>query len=113
MASYKQPCVHCGNFIDRDARICPFCGSMSPFGYLCPACLRPVQKGQPACSGCGRPLYILCPHCGRQTFVQERCERCGQSLMVRCQNNRCQALQFFQNTKCTACGKKIKTQKSK
>jgi hypothetical protein len=28
--------------------------------------------------------------------------------MVRCENVRCGQMQFFQNSKCTACGKKIK-----
>jgi hypothetical protein len=27
---------------------------------------------------------------------------------VRCANSRCGEMQFFQNVKCTACGKKIK-----
>lgn len=79
-----------------------------PFGYLCPSCLRPVEKGQPLCAGCGRPLYVACPFCGKPTFVQERCEQCGQGLLVRCGNKRCGAAQFFENTRCTACGKKIK-----
>ncbi len=109
MASYKQPCIHCGTLIDRDSRFCPACGSGSPFGYLCPTCLRPVQKGQPLCAGCARPLYIQCPHCGGQTFVDERCERCGKPLMVLCSNKRCGVQQFFQNARCTACGKKIKS----
>ncbi len=108
MASYKQPCIHCGAFIETDARVCTGCGSRSPFGYLCPTCNRPVQKGQTLCAGCGRPLYVSCPTCGQQTFVQERCERCGAGLMVYCENKRCGALQFFQNEKCTVCGKKIK-----
>ena len=86
MAGYKQPCMHCGTFIESDARLCTGCGSMNPFGYLCPTC-------------------------GGQTFVQERCEVCGSGLMVYCENKRCGALQFFQNTKCTACGKKIKAKK--
>jgi predicted RNA-binding Zn-ribbon protein involved in translation (DUF1610 family) len=42
------------------------------------------------------------------TFVQDACERCGKTLLVQCENARCQQLQFFQNAKCTACGKKIK-----
>lgn len=108
MASYKQACMHCAALVDRDVRFCPSCGSQSPFGYLCPACLRPVLKGQPLCAGCGRTLYLICPFCEKQTFVQERCEQCGKSLMVTCGNKRCGVLQFFQNTKCTACGKKIK-----
>jgi RNA polymerase subunit RPABC4/transcription elongation factor Spt4 len=108
MASYKQPCIHCGAFIEPDARFCPSCSSGSPFGYLCPACLRPVKKGQQICSGCGRPLSVSCPACKKQTFVQDTCEACGSSLMVQCPNPRCGSLQFFENTKCTACGKKMK-----
>ena len=42
------------------------------------------------------------------TFVQDICERCGKTLMVQCENKRCLQYQFFQNTQCTACGKKIK-----
>lgn len=108
MASYKQPCIHCGTYIEPDSRFCPSCQSGSPFGYLCPTCLRTIEKGQPICSACGRPLYVYCPTCGQRTFVQEKCEQCGGTLMVRCQNPRCGVLQFFENQKCTACGKKIK-----
>ncbi|MDR1796661.1 MAG: zinc ribbon domain-containing protein [Clostridiales Family XIII bacterium] len=110
MATYKQPCIHCGALVERDARFCPSCGSGSPFGYLCPACLRSVQKGSEAvCAGCGRPLYTTCPICGGRTFVaQERCEACGAYLMIRCPNKRCGVAQFFENGKCTACGKTIK-----
>ncbi|MDD2955179.1 MAG: hypothetical protein PHD67_02555 [Oscillospiraceae bacterium] len=111
MATYQQPCVHCGAMTERDARACPSCGSMSPFGYLCPTCLRPIQKGKALCAGCGRPLYVPCPACGASTFVQENCEHCNASLMVYCQNKRCGIRQFFQNTRCTACGKKIKAVK--
>lgn len=108
MALYKLPCVHCGAFIERDARFCPFCQSGSPFGYHCPTCLRPVEKGQPICSGCGRVLFVPCPACGKPTFAAEKCAHCGASLMKRCQNPRCGELQFFDNEKCTACGKKFK-----
>ena len=108
MATYKQTCIHCGVLTDRDARFCPTCGSQSPFGYLCPTCLREIEKGQTLCAGCGRNLYIVCPICGGRTFVQEKCEVCSASLMIRCKDRRCGALQFFENEKCTACGKKIK-----
>ena len=108
MASYKQPCIHCGGFIDRDSRVCPHCGNRSPFGYHCPKCLRVIQPGQPVCSACGRPLYIPCPTCGQQTFVGERCDACGAGLMIQCTNPRCNDLQFFDTINCTACGKKIK-----
>jgi len=108
VATYKQPCIHCGAFIDRDVRLCPGCQSRSPFGYRCPTCLRDIQKGQAACSGCGRSLYVACPTCGSRTFAGERCEACGGGLMINCTNLRCGDLQFFENIKCTACGKKIK-----
>ncbi|HHU50054.1 MAG: double zinc ribbon domain-containing protein [Caldicoprobacterales bacterium] len=111
MASYKQPCIHCNTFINRDARYCPTCQSGSPFGYSCPTCLASIEKGQPVCSQCGRALYVTCINCGKPTFVQEKCEHCGVGLMVRCANPRCGAEQFFENTKCTACGKKIKSNK--
>ncbi|NLT58153.1 MAG: hypothetical protein GXX99_04240 [Clostridiales bacterium] len=109
MASYRQPCVHCGEFIDRSARLCPRCGRRSPFGFFCPTCLHPVEKGSVVCAGCGRPLYTLCPACGAGTFVEEQCEACGASLMRPCPNPRCGQPQFFENQKCTACGKKLHT----
>lgn len=108
MALYKQPCIHCGTYIDADSRLCAGCGRRNPFGYLCPTCLKPIQKGQVLCSDCGRPLYVNCPVCGGMTFVQESCEVCGKSLMIVCGNRRCGAMQFFENKKCTACGKKLR-----
>lgn len=108
MASYRQPCMHCGTFIESDSRFCPSCGSMTPFGYSCPTCLRPIAKTDAVCSGCGRPLHVECPFCGAKTFVQDTCESCGASLMVTCQNPRCGKQQFFENVKCTACGKALK-----
>jgi len=108
MATYKKYCIHCGTLIDGDARFCPTCGSHNPFDYLCPACLHEIEKGQTLCVGCGRPLYIICPVCGARTFVQEKCEACGAWLMIRCPAKNCGAYQFFENERCTACGKKIK-----
>lgn len=111
MASYKQACIQCGALIERDSRYCLSCGSMNAFGYHCPTCMKEIQKGQQLCSDCGRGLYVTCPRCGGKTFAQDKCEICGGSLMIRCQNSRCDAPQFFENTKCTACGKKIKRRK--
>jgi len=108
MATFKQPCIHCSEFIDADSRICPKCYSRSPFGYRCPTCLREIQKGQQVCSACGRSLYVTCPTCAQRTFAGERCEVCGAGLMINCTNPRCGDLQFFENIKCTSCGKKIK-----
>ena len=111
MATYKQPCVHCGTMIDGDSRLCTVCGSITPFGFACPECMRPILKGQPVCANCGRELYTTCPNCGGVTFVQQQCEQCGAGLMVWCANKRCGALQFFENKTCTACGKKLKARK--
>lgn len=108
MASYKQPCFHCGALIEPDARFCPACASQSPFGYTCPNCLKTIEKGVKICPRCGISLYISCPHCQKQTFVQDKCEQCGKSLMVTCTNKRCGAVQFFLNAKCNNCGNKIK-----
>jgi RNA polymerase subunit RPABC4/transcription elongation factor Spt4 len=109
MATYKVPCIHCGEMVERDAHNCPKCGSRSPFGYHCPTCLKPIKRGNAVCSGCGRPLATTCPYCNGQTFVGgERCDACGQTLMIRCESKRCGELQFFENTKCTVCGKPIK-----
>ena len=107
MALYKQPCRHCGTLLQRDCRFCPQCGSRSPFVDLCPTCLREIDRTQKICSGCGRLLYVACPVCGGQTFVSDRCDACGAELLRPCRNPRCGEMQFFQNTVCTACGKKM------
>jgi hypothetical protein len=70
--------------------------------------MKSIEKRQTVCSGCGRSLTVVCPACQQPTFVDERCERCGASLMIHCANPRCGEPQFFDLTKCTACGKKIK-----
>jgi hypothetical protein len=95
--------------IERESRLCPKCASRSPFGFKCPNCYSAIVRGNAVCSGCGRPLTTLCFHCGQPTFVgADRCDSCGQSLMIRCENKRCGELQFFELTKCTICGKDIK-----
>lgn len=108
MAIYKEPCRHCGTFINSDSRFCPKCGSHSPFIDQCPTCLKEISREDIICSFCGRPLYVTCPFCKEQTFVGEKCDACGTSLLKQCPNPRCEQMQFFENTKCTACGKKFK-----
>jgi RNA polymerase subunit RPABC4/transcription elongation factor Spt4 len=101
--------MRCGEMIERDSRTCPKCGSMSPFRFQCPTCLRTIEKGNALCAGCGRPLSVVCPFCKGQTFAgSEKCDSCGKLLMVKCENKRCNQLQYFQNVKCTGCGKPIK-----
>ncbi|MEN6313077.1 MAG: zinc ribbon domain-containing protein [Clostridiaceae bacterium] len=108
MAFYKEPCIHCGTLLSRDSHFCSKCGSRNPFVYSCPTCLREIHREETVCSGCGRPLYILCPKCLEKTFVQDTCDHCGESLLVQCKNIRCGSAQFFENIKCNACGKKLK-----
>jgi len=114
MATYKQPCIHCGSLIDREAIRCPKCASRMPFGCNCPYCLKSIERSDMVCSGCGRALTIFCPYCQRPTFIgSDRCEVCGQSLLVTCNNKRCGELQFYLIEKCTVCGKKIKAKLTK
>lgn len=110
MAGYDKPCMGCGNLISHDCRFCPVCGRLSPFYDACPECSAEIKRTYVRCPSCGRDLYIFCPFCGQRTFVAERCDACRASLMIRCDNKRCMAPQFFLNAKCTACGKKIKKQ---
>jgi RNA polymerase subunit RPABC4/transcription elongation factor Spt4 len=106
MASYNRQCVHCGEMIEPDSRLCRRCGSRSPFGYRCPNCLREIGRGDAVCPGCGRSLTAACPFCGGRVFAGgEKCGACGKMLMIRCENKRCGEEQFFENQKCTACGK--------
>jgi len=108
MATYKKPCVHCQTLIEGYSNFCPVCGSRSPFGYVCPTCRTPISKEQMVCPGCGRPLRVICPYCGKVTFVGDRCEHCAGTLLIKCPNRRCGDMQFFENEKCTACGKRLK-----
>ena len=112
MAIYKQPCIQCGEFIERDSRLCPRCATRTPFGYHCPNCQREIERGYAVCSACGKPLMTTCPFCEQQTFIgSEKCDACGESLMIMCENKRCGLPQWFENTKCTCCGKAIKKAK--
>lgn len=108
MSACKKPCIRCGRLLEDDARFCGGCGSRSPFFDSCPSCLREVKRQDALCSACGRALRVACPACGAMTFVQEACEACGAGLMKQCTNKRCGQWQFFENKKCTACGKPLK-----
>jgi hypothetical protein len=102
----KQLCILCGQLIDRDARFCP-AGQPESIGYCVSDLNEAIVKDTSHLCRCAANLRPL-PHCGQPTFVQDRCERCDQTLMVACSNRRCGVWQFFQNATCTACGKKIK-----
>lgn len=107
MAFYKEPCIHCGNYISKDSAVCPICNSTNPFKFSCPECLREISPEEQRCSCCGRELKIKCPYCNELTFVYSNCEQCGKSLMKQCSNKRCNSMQFYDNKKCNACGKNL------
>lgn len=55
MPTFKHPCPHCGKWIERDVRACPFCATVDPFAPgRCPQC-RAVVEDQ---------AWIACPKCG-------------------------------------------------
>jgi hypothetical protein len=55
MPTYKHPCPHCGNFIERDVKRCPFCAAIDPFTPgRCPTCRAPLDDLR----------YLACPKCG-------------------------------------------------
>jgi predicted nucleic acid-binding Zn ribbon protein len=104
--------VHCGELVSRDAHSCPKCASKSPFGYHCPACLKPIERDNKVCSSCGKELMTVCPYCKQATFAgTDKCDGCKKSLMIKCPNKKCNEWQFFENEKCTVCGKAIKNGK--
>src|SRR3990170_2238686 len=58
MPTFKHPCPHCGQFINRDVAVCPACGTPDPFTPgRCPKCGRVIEDPKwVACPGCGTPL---------------------------------------------------------
>ena len=58
MPTYKHPCPHCDNFIDRDVRRCPFCAAIDPFApRRCPECRAVIEDARMiACPRCGTPM---------------------------------------------------------
>jgi hypothetical protein len=55
MPTYKHPCPRCGNFIQHDVPVCPFCGTTDPFiPGRCATCGRSVDD----------PRWAVCPGCG-------------------------------------------------
>ena len=108
MASYKQPCMYCGKFIQTDAVACPYCGAADPMALRCPVCREEIEKDYIKCPSCGFSLRLACPACGKTTFAGETCEFCGASLMIECQRKKCGQKQPYTMEKCIRCGKPIK-----
>ena len=80
MPTYKHPCPHCGKYIDRVVKACPFCLTPEPFTTP-PTAKTAPQATQPTapsavpdqgkkCTGCGAPLAAgarFCTVCGTLT----------------------------------------------
>jgi len=49
---HKKVCLGCGQGLQADFRICPYCGHDQ--SLACPQCQKPTAPG-----------WIVCPHCGR------------------------------------------------
>jgi len=55
MPTFKHPCPHCGKWIERDVRACPYCGTADPFAPgRCPQCRAVIED----------PAWVSCPKCG-------------------------------------------------
>ncbi|MCD1294612.1 hypothetical protein CUJ83_06310 [Methanocella sp. CWC-04] len=109
MAGYKHPCVYCDKLVPPDARICPFCGKADPAGPIrCPVCRNPIEKGWKLCSHCGLPLWITCQKCGKETFLEIKCESCGAPFIEVCPNPKCKIEQPPFGAKCVKCGKPLR-----
>jgi RNA polymerase subunit RPABC4/transcription elongation factor Spt4 len=107
MVGYKKPCRHCGELVDSDANICPWCSKASPTDSpRCPKCRSPIAEGQKVCSNCGLELKMVCPRCGKTTFLGDHCDGCGARLMAKCP--KCGAEQPPNGVRCVGCNKKIK-----
>lgn len=108
MVGYKHPCVYCDKLVPSDARNCPFCGKANPKGPLrCPQCMSPIEKDWIACAHCGLRLQVICPQCGKGTFLGDRCTHCNAPLTVVCPNKKCKQLQPPGDV-CIKCGKPLK-----
>jgi len=76
----------------------------------CHACGQPVRLTDTICPHCGVRLTIICPGCGRETFIQSNCRRCGKSLFVVCPSAACGRIQLISpDGACRTCGATIST----
>ncbi len=49
----KKKCVNCGKGIEKDFKLCPYCGQNQDLD--CEKCSKPVARD-----------WLMCPHCGHQ-----------------------------------------------
>ena len=109
MPGYKTPCRYCNALTPPDATVCPSCGKVNPVGPIrCPSCRSPIDRGSKNCSHCGLSLEVVCPSCGKKTFLENYCSHCDNMLVVVCMNPKCKTEQRIGSEKCIKCGKPLK-----
>ncbi len=107
MPGYKQACRFCGQLVDENSNVCPFCGRAHPLHAVCPNCVAPIQSGWTVCNTCGKPLVIPCPHCGAPVGPDtDVCEKCRTVIRYRCPA--CAAIVSAGAKRCDRCGAKLK-----
>ncbi len=80
-------CPDCNNFVQEDARFCPYCGHQLVVFNQCPKCNKNVPPNAKFCPRCGenllkkQPDSKKCPHCGSENLYQAvYCNQCGEKL---------------------------------
>lgn len=81
---------------------------MAGLNSKCPMCRQPVGITDRICSQCGALLYIVCPSCSRETFIQSNCRYCRSSLYGVCLNENCKKTQLISpGGRCRFCGSQM------
>ena len=81
-------CPLCNNSIDRDSRMCQYCGAVVAYdeeslrfyvsARICSKCGYENEQGASHCHNCGSVFTVVCPKCRSETQFQQRyCKRCG------------------------------------
>ncbi|MCL2045162.1 MAG: hypothetical protein FWG88_02090 [Oscillospiraceae bacterium] len=71
----------------------------------CHKCGQVLSLSDRVCTACGVMTHIVCPYCGKETFIQSNCRNCRNSLFVACQKKGCGAVQLVSHLGiCKACG---------
>ncbi len=107
MPGYKRACRFCGQLVDEDSVVCPFCTRAHPLVPVCPYCVAPIDLAWTVCNSCKKPLTVACPKCtspvGPDTDV---CEKCHAVVRYRCPA--CAVVVVLDAKKCGRCGAKLK-----
>jgi RNA polymerase subunit RPABC4/transcription elongation factor Spt4 len=107
MPGYKRPCRFCGNLVEENSAVCPFCARAHPLQMVCPYCFAPIAADWTVCNQCRRPLIVACPKCGNPVGPDsDVCEKCRTVIRYRCPA--CAAVVPLGEKKCPRCNAKLK-----